>query len=454
MITLNSAFNLYNKQLLTKLTNKLQNYYNVAIIHSNVDPNCDSDMNCPYFIRFVENKQLKKLTLDISDTRMKVSIQDQGIQLTKDFEQIFFRVLEQGGKIIGHYDSQSRKTISNVKLIHITHHLMLDNKLNLGKYDSQILQKIIENHAEELLVRIYGDLFPQPDFVFTSRPFSIQQFSKAVIQNEDQYTIKSEQILEHFSKNQEYHQIPQYSIHKSDKNKYLKIHLFDSQLLNMDLKLSKDKSAGEQFEYVLSITDDYSLAVVNTSSENKDQVTQKIRTILINAIQKALTIDTFNDLINLAKKKKIQLNFQDNSQLITRDYQLQVFQRNQIVFDKVQDIKDFISIIEVLKLNELEKNKLIFNNQSVFELVNEIYKSLSKEQGDNLTMNDEYIKNALGVLYQTKEINPPYYFSLSFSIGVYLPLLSPLIFPPLLTLFQYIKAKYIGKNVQKKIKNE
>lgn len=44
---------------------------------------------------------------------------------------------------------------------------------------------------------------------------------------------------------------------------------------------------------------------------------------------------------------------------------------------RIQDIKDLISIIEILKLNELEKNKLIFEGKSVFELVSEAYSEIT-----------------------------------------------------------------------------
>jgi hypothetical protein len=53
-------------------------------------------------------------------------------------------------------------------------------------------------------------------------------------------------------------------------------------------------------------------------------------------------------------------------------------------------------------------------------------------------------------LYQTKDINPPYFFSFSFSVGVYLPLLSPLAFPPLITLFQYLKLRFLKKKAHLK----
>ncbi len=59
----------------------------------------------------------------------------------------------------------------------------------------------------------------------------------------------------------------------------------------------------------------------------------------------------------------------------------------------------------------------------------------------------------ISVLYYTRDLNPPYFFSLSFSIGVYLPLLSPLIFPPVLTLLQYLKLRRQGTKSKSIIKN-
>jgi hypothetical protein len=55
----------------------------------------------------------------------------------------------------------------------------------------------------------------------------------------------------------------------------------------------------------------------------------------------------------------------------------------------------------------------------------------------------------LRTLYQTKELNSPYFFSFSFSVGVYLPLLSPLLFPPLITFMKYLKLKLVKKPVPK-----
>jgi hypothetical protein len=39
-------------------------------------------------------------------------------------------------------------------------------------------------------------------------------------------------------------------------------------------------------------------------------------------------------------------------------------------------------------------------------------------------------------------------------VGVFLPLLSPIVFPPLITLFGYLKLKVLGKKPKDKIKSD
>lgn len=58
---------------------------------------------------------------------------------------------------------------------------------------------------------------------------------------------------------------------------------------------------------------------------------------------------------------------------------------------------------------------------------------------------DSETRDMLMTLYQTKDLNSPYFFSLSFSVGVFLPLLSPILFPPLITLAQVLKLRLCKK---------
>jgi hypothetical protein len=55
------------------------------------------------------------------------------------------------------------------------------------------------------------------------------------------------------------------------------------------------------------------------------------------------------------------------------------------------------------------------------------------------------IRDKLGTLLQTKKMNAPAFFSLSFKFGVYLPILVPFLTPLLLTLQGYIKERIVRK---------
>ncbi len=76
---------------------------------------------------------------------------------------------------------------------------------------------------------------------------------------------------------------------------------------------------------------------------------------------------------------------------------------------------------------------------TVYEVAKEVFDAaLSSEKLSK--RHSEMLKT----LYWTKDLNSPYFFSISFTIGVYLPLLAPLVFPPLITFFKYLKLKKFG----------
>lgn len=108
-------------------------------------------------------------------------------------------------------------------------------------------------------------------------------------------------------------------------------------------------------------------------------------------------------------------------------------------------------MIEILSVNQLEhKDKKIYKDQlTVLEVAKAVYEGLLSDDYDSSN-----ISEMLTTLYQTKDINSPYFFSFSFTVGVFLPLLSPIVFPPLITLFGYLKLKVLGKKPKEKIKSD
>jgi hypothetical protein len=65
-------------------------------------------------------------------------------------------------------------------------------------------------------------------------------------------------------------------------------------------------------------------------------------------------------------------------------------------------------------------------------------------------------REKIGVLQQSLVINPPVFFSFSFKVGTYLPLVAPFVFPVLLTawmLFKYFAYRCLcGKKEEDKVK--
>jgi hypothetical protein len=80
---------------------------------------------------------------------------------------------------------------------------------------------------------------------------------------------------------------------------------------------------------------------------------------------------------------------------------------------------------------------------SINDLVEDLYKNLLNDKDLSKGVSRD-VREKIGVLYYTKELNSPYFFSFSFSIGVYLPFLSPVVFPLLISAFTYLKLKIKG----------
>ena len=209
--------------------------------------------------------------------------------------------------------------------------------------------------------------------------------------------------------------------------------LYDAQASGRELRVLKGQS--ENYGMLHTEMGDYTFAALNLGREDG---AKHLRIALSAALQEALGLQPMSELIAFAKRKKF----------IVVDHgspgeDLLAFKRLQFTLDRVQDIKDFLAVLDVLKRNQLEKNKKIYQGKSVFELVSQLYEALAV--WSDAERNSVETKEVIAVLYQTKDINPPYFFSFSFSVGVYLPLLSPIVFPPILTLIQCIKAKLRGK---------
>lgn len=76
-------------------------------------------------------------------------------------------------------------------------------------------------------------------------------------------------------------------------------------------------------------------------------------------------------------------------------------------------MKDLITAIEILRINELEhKDKNIYKDMTVYEVARSVYDNLAGSEIDSPVYTyDSETRKMLRVLYETKDINSPYFFS-------------------------------------------
>ena len=101
-----------------------------------------------------------------------------------------------------------------------------------------------------------------------------------------------------------------------------------------------------------------------------------------------------------------------------------MYLKNQQRLDQIQSLSDFISVIEILRLNYIESSNAIYQGLNLHQMIALLHSKLTAD--NDLKFYDEETKVLLGILYTTKESNPPYHFSWEFIFGTYGPLLVPM----------------------------
>jgi hypothetical protein len=91
-------------------------------------------------------------------------------------------------------------------------------------------------------------------------------------------------------------------------------------------------------------------------------------------------------------------------------------------------MRHFLEIIQILKINYLTSTKPLYQGKNIHELVDDLLETFKAKGGERqLEFVDDGTLTKLGVLYETKEMNPPYFFSWEFIAGTYMPFMAPLI---------------------------
>ena len=112
------------------------------------------------------------------------------------------------------------------------------------------------------------------------------------------------------------------------------------------------------------------------------------------------------------------------------------------------------AVVTFLEENTIESNELIYDEMTLKTLAENAYEELlqiAKEATsvDSIKPMPLKVKEKIGTLLNTKEMNPALFFSISFKFGVYLPIIAPFIVPIILTVTLVIRAKLFRKICKK-----
>ena len=114
-----------------------------------------------------------------------------------------------------------------------------------------------------------------------------------------------------------------------------------------------------------------------------------------------------------------------------------------------------IAVITILEQNSIESNKIIYDGMTLNVLAESTYKEIidissSNKALDSLKPFPRKTKERIGMLMNSKQLNPATFFSFEFKLGVYLPLLAPFFIPLFLTLTLVIRGNLFNKYCKKK----
>ena len=121
----------------------------------------------------------------------------------------------------------------------------------------------------------------------------------------------------------------------------------------------------------------------------------------------------------------------------------------------VKQLKDMLAVVTFLEENTIESDKLIYDGMTLKTLAENAYEELvaiarQATSVDSLRPMPLKVKEKIGTLINTKEMNPALFFSASFKMGVYLPITAPFLVPIILTVSLVIRAKLFQKICKKK----
>lgn len=142
-----------------------------------------------------------------------------------------------------------------------------------------------------------------------------------------------------------------------------------------------------------------------------------MKQFLSHVLRKELGINT---LSSINKKHKVQVK--DERETNEKQKVMLSYKKSQQFLELKKLLGDFCTIIDVLKINKIEQSKAsapVHSGKNIHELVVDIRDQFAELAGYKQSderfariMQDVTLK--IGSLWQTKQMNPPYYFSFEF----------------------------------------
>ena len=148
---------------------------------------------------------------------------------------------------------------------------------------------------------------------------------------------------------------------------------------------------------------------------------------------------------------------------MTSDQGRAIYSRSQNRFELVKQLKDMLAVVTFLEENTIESNELIYDGMTLKILAENAYEellSIAREATsvESIKPMPLKVKEKIGTLLNTKEMNPALFFSISFKFGVYLPILAPFVVPIILTVTLVIRGKLFrlicNKKKDEKVKTD
>lgn len=140
------------------------------------------------------------------------------------------------------------------------------------------------------------------------------------------------------------------------------------------------------------------------------------------AIRGGLHIPSSSDLATASISNDIKISDLRNNEVSD----IKTYLKNQVRLENIETLKDFKTIIKLLQINYLESSAPLYKGRNLHELARDVRDELTEYKIATPVSKETKVK--MGVLYETKEMNPPYFFSFEFTLGTYGPFIAPFFF--------------------------